>query len=158
MSGVAIEPEDALVERLIRDRRIKEYRETIKDAMRDAAGNRRFQGVAAHAYVSLARLWRLEEEEASVLLGIPVDVYLRWCEESDIEDIDVELIEKISCLLGIYRNLYDLFSGNIESVETWLTKPNAGDLFAGSTPFSILANKKPAVFHLVRQRLSADLV
>ncbi len=143
----------SLVDELIKERRIEEFRENIQDALRLGAEEVKFRRLAARAYIGLAGIWVLDQSDAATLLNLSDQDYQDW-QEGEFTDLGVDHLEKISCLLGIYRYLFTLYSGHTDRVSAWLCRSNAGVLIAGNTPYEILAGARVEVFHLVRRKLA----
>lgn len=143
-----------LVDKLIADRRLEEFRENIKAGTELMADQTKFQRVAAHAYVGLAKIWHLPDDKAASLLDVSNETYTAFLKEDAARLGAVEL-EKISCLLGIYKYLATLYSGHFDRVGAWLLKPNNGHLFGRKTPYELLNGADCRVFHVVRREVAA---
>ena len=120
-------------------------------------GTVKVRDTAARVYIQLAERWALSSKEAAEFIGIANHNYRAWL-RGDVESLDVVEIEKISCLLGIYRHLTTLYSGHMDRVDRWLRRQNDGDLYAGNSPYDLLLGASPNVFLLVRQQLAAETV
>lgn len=147
----------SLVDELISGRRIEEIRENIQDALNAMNSRPKFGRIAAHAYTSLADIWSLTPTNAARLLDISESDYAAWkC--GQILCLGVDELEKISCLMGIYKYLMTLSSGNVNRVSIWIFRSNRGAIFNGKTPYELLAGTRAEVFHLVQRDLAAATV
>lgn len=146
-----------LVDGSIDERRIEEFQENMSSVFREIGDDPEFRQVAAHAYISLAGIWKLTRADAAKLLNVSNESIDAWCAK-DASGLSTGHLEKISCLLGIYRYLYILNSANIGRVSAWMHRSNAGALFAGDTPYKFLAGSDVAAFYSVRRELAARTV
>lgn len=120
----------SLADELISDRRIEEFRENIQDALSVMNSQPKFGRVAAHAYISLANILNLTVTDAARLLDISESGYAAWkCGQT--LGLGVDELEKISCLMGIYKYLMTLYSGNVDRVSIWFSRANRGAIFDG---------------------------
>ncbi len=147
----------SLVDELIAERRVEEFRENIGDKLRLDAGNPEFRRVAGNAFAAMAGEWGLSAVEAAALLSASDREYQKWI-AGDFAHVDTEHLEKISCLMGIYRYLATLYSGHFDRVGAWLKRKNAGVLYGGKTPYDLLVGAEANAFHLVRRDLAASTV
>ncbi|MGC3872158.1 antitoxin Xre-like helix-turn-helix domain-containing protein [Halomonas sp. GXIMD04776] len=107
---------------------------------------RRDMGAAAmRTFPNIVRDWGLQEKEAAVLLGVSDSTYRRRRKAPDSARLDVNHLERMSLLLGIYKALQILLPSS-EAADTWLRRPNQNPLFSGQAPLDRL-----------RQGLVADL-
>ncbi len=146
-----------LVDELIAERRIEELRGNVSDLLVQFLGRPESRNIAARIYVKLVERWALSTTDAARLIDISTGEYQSWL-KGDAENLDVVELEKIQCLVGIYRYLTTLYSGHMDRVERWLCRKNHGDLYRGSSPYELLVGATPNVFYLVRQQLAAQTV
>ncbi|EQM88083.1 MULTISPECIES: hypothetical protein [Stenotrophomonas] len=79
------------------------------------------EGPALRTFFRLAEEWSLSTCEGSNLLGIPDESLLeRWCQGA-IDQVDCEVLVRISLLLGIYRALHTVFSDRNQA-NGWLRR------------------------------------
>ncbi len=147
----------SLIDELINERRIEEFRENIQDALRLSAEDPKFRRVAGRAYVSLAGTWRFSHSQAARFLSISEDDYQAWLGE-DFDRLGEVELEKISCLLGIYKYLGRLYSGQVDRIDKWLKRDNSGPLYSGRCPYELLVGADADIFHLVRRDVAAHTV
>lgn len=78
----------------------------------------------------LAGAWKLADEERLVLLGIGEPDHLQALRASAIDDVTMEVIERVVILLDIFQALNTLFPVP-ERADAWLRAPNAAPAFGG---------------------------
>ncbi len=144
-----------LSDELIAERRIEAFREKIESGLQWMADSKRFRRVACHAYTGLCGVWEIPENDAATLLGITPTRYRKWV-ANDGEPMDVQVLEKISCLLGIYKDLGTLYSGHLDRTARWFKYPNPQ--LDGQAPYDVLAGAEPPTFHTVRRFVAAMMV
>lgn len=115
---------------------------TSRDHM--AAGLRAFFALAAH--------WRLNADQARVLLGQPSErTFYNW-KAGKVGSPSRDTMSRIGYLLGIHRALRTLFS-NPENVYGWISREN--DDFNGQTPLQRMLGGDVTDLAYVRQYLDA---
>jgi hypothetical protein len=107
---------------------------------------------AMRTYPNIARDWHLREQEAALLLGVPDSTYRRWRKHPDKARLDVNHLERLSLILGIYKALQILLP-RTESADAWLRQPNSNPLFAGKAPLARLSSGLVSDLYVVRQHL-----
>lgn len=119
------------------------------------ADKRRDMGAAAmRTYPGISRAWGLKEHEAALLLGVPDSTYRRWKQAPDQARLDVNHLERMSLILGIYKALHILLP-NREAADSWLQRPNSNPLFAGHSPLERLLSGQVSDLYVIRQHLDA---
>lgn len=146
-----------LSEELIEERMLEQYREDIEAGFELLADKPKFGRVAGRAYVALCGAWRLSRLQAVNLMRLTDKEYERWLDEVH-EGIGPVHLEKISCLLGIYRCLMTLYSGQQHRGERWLKIANEEQPYSGNSPLDFLSGSDTSNFHLVRKDLAAKTV
>lgn len=146
-----------LSEELIEERMLEQHREDIEGGFQLMADKPKFCRVAARSYISLAGVWGLRQTQAAHFLSIDEDEYRRWIDE-DYDRLAPDHLEKISCLLGIYRYLMALYSGHQDRVERWLNQDNDGCVYGGKPPFQLLDGADVSVFYKVRRDLAGATI
>ncbi len=147
----------SLVDELITDRKIDELREIVKEHLSPHVNQPSVRRVAARLFIKLADLWGLTALEARSLIGISESDQESWL-AGDVASLEIKELEKIECLIGIYSNLFTLYSGQADRVNRWMRRRNDGDIFQGNTPYEFLTGASPEIFQLVRQRVAAETV
>ena len=114
----------------------------VLDADRFATANRRrLSGPGFRTFLSLADLWSLSEDERLLVLGLPArSTYYNWVkavrEHRDII-LDVDMLTRISAVLGIHQALGILYPTEREGVA-WLRTPHGAPLFGGRPPLALI--------------------
>jgi len=98
------------------------------------------------------RLWHVTDEEASVLLDLPVRTYRRW-KAGDIGRIDRDGRARLSNLMGIHRALRIIFH-EPQRGYSWVKAPNAA--FGGRTAFDVMLGGELTDLMRVRRYLDAE--
>lgn len=144
----------SLVNELILERHLEEFRESINDDFRGLIKQPRVREVAARIYIKVVSRWELSSKDAAKFIGTSYHDYQAWL-WGDAESLDIVELEKIWCLLGIYRHLGTLYSGHIDRADRWIHFQNFDGLFGGRSPYKVLEGSAPDVFHLVLRYVAA---
>jgi len=129
------------------------------DIIRFATANRRrLSGPGLRAFVAIADLWGLTEEQRRLILGYPArSTYQGWIkkarERRDIT-LSVDVLMRISAVLGIYKGLRILFADDDKGVE-WLQRPHKARVFGGAPPIELVTSGKQDAVLTVRRFLDA---
>jgi hypothetical protein len=129
------------------------------DARRFAPANRRrLSGPGLRAFLAIADLWNLTEEQRRLALGLPSrSAYHNWAktvrEHSDIT-LGVDTLQRISAVLGIHQALGVLFENERDGV-TWLQAPHAATVFGGRPPLELVISGTQDGLLTVRRFLDA---
>src|SRR5699024_1084572 len=86
----------------------------------DAELRRRVSPGALRTWLAIARQWRLTDVQAARLLGAPLSTYRRWKRASNVT-LDAGQIERVSLLLGIYKDL-ELLLPRAEAADGWVKR------------------------------------
>ncbi|MGA0606579.1 MbcA/ParS/Xre antitoxin family protein [Phenylobacterium sp. VNQ135] len=105
------------------------------------ANRRRLSGPGLRTFLSIADLWGLSDEERLLVLGLPSrSTYYNWVkavrEHRDIT-LDVDMLTRISAVLGIHQALGVLYPTEREGVA-WLRTANAAPIFGGRPPIALI--------------------
>jgi antitoxin Xre/MbcA/ParS-like protein len=112
-------------------------------------------GPALRAFFALADRWELRASEQRTLLGDPPEsTFYKWKREQD-GNIARDVIERISYLLGIYKDLAILFPDPTQA-EGWVRRPNTAPLFGGNSALDRMLSGNVADLFVVRQYLDAQ--
>lgn len=109
---------------------------------------------AMRTYPNIARDWGLKENEAALLLGAPDSTYRRWRKAPEDARLDVNQLERMSLILGIYKALQILLP-RADAADSWLRRPNNNPRFAGQPPLERLRSGQVSDLYVVRQYLDA---
>lgn len=112
-------------------------------------------GPALRAFFALAERWKLRVNEQRTLLGDPPEsTYFKWKKQQD-GTPSRDVIERISYLLGIWKDLQILFPDPAQA-DAWLRKPNDASLFGGRPALDRMLSGNVADLYVVRQYLDAQ--
>jgi len=112
-------------------------------------------GPALRAFFALAERWKLRVTEQRTLLGDPPEsTYFKWKKQQDGAP-SRDVIERISYLLGIWKDLQILFPDPAQA-DAWLRKPNNASLFGGQPALERMLSGNVADLYVVRQYLDAQ--
>jgi hypothetical protein len=131
----------------------------VVDARRfEPAARRRVSAPGMRAFLAIADLWRLTEEERRLVLGYPSrSTYHNWAKlarEGGSFTLDVDTLARISAVLGIHQALGVLFASEADGVA-WLRGPHDGTVFGGRPPLALLASGSQDALLTVRRFLDA---
>lgn len=94
--------------------------------------------------------WRLTAEQGRAILGLPRQTWYRWRQNPSSARLDVNTLERISYVLGIFKALQILLPDQ-GAADSWLNRPNDAQLFGGMRPVERLASGKVADLYEVRR-------
>jgi hypothetical protein len=104
------------------------------------------------AWLNLARLWGLTDDQAAALLGdLSVRTYRRW-KAGDLGRAGVDVAARLSNLMGIHKALRLLFRDPARAYG-WVHRPNAA--FGGATALSVMLGGQLTDLMRVRRYLDA---
>lgn len=123
-----------------------------------AANRRRLSGPGLRAFLAIADLWGLTQEQRRLILGYPArSTYHGWVkkarERRDIT-LSVDVLMRISAVLGIYKGLRILFADDDKGVE-WLQRPHKARVFGGAPPIELITSGTQDAVLTVRRFLDA---
>lgn len=119
---------------------------------------RRLSGPALRTLLAIADLWALSEDQRRLILGYPSrSTFHGWAkaarEHRDVT-LDVDVLTRISALLGIHQALGVLFDSEREGIA-WLRQPHAAPLFGGQAPIDLVTAGDMDALLSVRRFLDA---
>ena len=126
---------------------------------RFASPNRkRLSAPALRTFLAIADLWGLNEEDRRLILGYPSrSTYHNWArqarEHGEIT-LDVDVLARISAILGIHQALGILFASEREGVD-WLRGPHQALVFGGRPPLTLITSGSQDGLLTVRRFLDA---
>lgn len=105
------------------------------------ANRRRLSGPGLRTFQTIADLWGLSDEERLLALGLPSrSTYYNWLkavrEHRDVT-LDVDMLTRISAVLGIHQALGVLHATEREGLA-WLRTPHNAPLFGGRPPLALV--------------------
>lgn len=129
------------------------------DLSRFAPTNRRrLSAPALRTFIAIADLWGLNEEQRRLILGFPSrSTYHSWCKqarEHGAITLDVDVLTRISALLGIHQALGVLFTSEHEGID-WLRQPHTAPMFGGHPPIDLVTSGTQDGLMTVRRFLDA---
>jgi hypothetical protein len=121
----------------------------------DAAERERLSASAVKAYVNIARIWKLTEEQALGLLGaVNAPTYHAWQADPKGATLDQETMTRISLAIGIFHALHICFGEAL--ADQWVTLKNRGKLFAGqASPLDYMIEGGQVAMKAVRRLLDS---
>lgn len=129
------------------------------DQARFAPENRRrLSAPALRTFLSIADLWRLNEEQRRLVLGWPSrSTYHSWCKQAREHGtilLSVDVLTRISAILGIHQALGILFKTESDATS-WLHLPHGAPIFGGQPPMALITSGTQDGLMLVRRFLDA---
>ena len=107
----------------------------------EPGNRRRLSGPGLRTFIAISDTWGLSGEQRRRILGdASRSTYRRWAknvrEHREIT-LSIDVLTRISLVLGIYAGLGKLFASDHESVA-WLCQPHGARIFSGSTPLDLI--------------------
>lgn len=122
------------------------------------ANRRRLSGPGLRTFLTIADLWRLTEEQRRLILGYPARSTCQgWIKKvRKYQDItlSVDVLIRISAILGIYAGLKILFSCEEEGLG-WLRQPHDARAFGGAAPIDLITSGTQDALMTVRRFVDA---
>lgn len=113
-------------------------------------------GAALRTFFNIADAWRLNVEQAMVLLGLDSrSTYFKWKKSPETASLNPDKLERLSYIFGIYKALQILLP-KPEAADSWLHRPNQAMPFAGQTALQRMLSGRVADLYVVRQYLDAQ--
>ena len=107
------------------------------------ANRRRLSAPALRTFLAIADLWGLTEEQRLLVLGYPArSTYHNWCRQAREHGsftLDVDVLARISAVLGIHQALGILFADERCGVE-WLRTAHQAIVFGGHPPLDLITS------------------
>jgi hypothetical protein len=115
--------------------------------------SQRMAAAGLRAFERIAQAWALTVDEQLVLLGQPPrSTFFAWRKQPDKASVPRDTLERLSNLLGIYKSLQILLP-DAAAADAWVRKPNAANLFAGSSALTRMLAGNVSDLNLVRRYL-----
>jgi hypothetical protein len=109
----------------------------------DPANRRRLSAPGLRTFLAIADLWGLTEEQRRLVLGYPSrSTYHNWAKtvrEHGKLTLDVDVLTRISAVLGIHQALGILFPTEPEGIA-WLRGPHKATVFGGRPPLALITS------------------
>lgn len=109
-------------------------------------------GAMLRAVLAMFGKWEITDEEAAVLLDLPVRTYRRW-KAGQPGRLDRDTKARLSNLLGIHKALRILFTDPLRGYK-WIKAGNAA--FAGRSALSVMRGGELTDLMRVRRYLDAE--
>jgi len=114
---------------------------------------RRLSPPASRAFVKIAAVWKLRDEDARQLLGgISNGAYYELKKKGS-RTLDQDRLTRISLLTGIFKALNILYSKRL--ADRWVRLPNTNPMFEGNAPLAYMVKGGLPAMLRVRQLLDA---
>lgn len=122
------------------------------------ANRRRLSAPGLRTFLAITDLWNLTEEQRRLILGLPSrSTYQNWVkmvrEHRDIT-LDVDVLTRISAILGIHQALGVLFETERDGIA-WLRGPHRAIVFGGGPPLDLVISGTQDGLLTVRRFLDA---
>lgn len=131
---------------------------TLDASRYDAVNRRRLSGPGLRSFLAIADLWGLNEEQRLLVLGFPArSTYYHWTRAARRQEpltLDVDVLTRISAVLGIHQALGVLFATPAEMMG-WLRGAHDAPLFGGQPPLALATNGTQDGLLMVRRFLDA---
>ncbi|WP_427501116.1 MbcA/ParS/Xre antitoxin family protein [Methylomonas sp. MED-D] len=113
-------------------------------------------GAALRTFFSIAEAWRLNVEQAMVLLGLDSrSTYFKWKKQPESASLNADKLERLSYIFGIYKALQILLP-RAEAADQWLHQANQAAPFAGQSALQRMLSGRVADLYVVRQYLDGQ--
>jgi len=114
---------------------------------------KRLSPAAVKAFLKMATLWELRDEDARLLLGgISNGAYYELKKASS-PVLDQDRLTRISLLTGIFKALNILYRKKL--ADRWIRLPNTNPMFGGQLPLTYMTRGGVPAMLRVRQLLDA---
>ncbi len=114
---------------------------------------KRLSPAAVKAFVRIATLWDLRDEDARQLLGGMSNGGFYEFKKAAARVLDQDRLTRISLLVGIFKALNILYSGKL--ADRWVRLPNSNPMFGGQSPLEYMVKGGLPGMLRVRQLLDA---
>lgn len=112
--------------------------------------------VALKAFFNIAEKWQLSNQEQMTLLGLSNEsTFYKWKKNPESTKLNQDTFERISYVLGIFKDLQTLLS-DATAADKWVKTPNQAALFGGRTALDVMCQGRVADLFRVRQYLAAQ--
>jgi Protein of unknown function (DUF2384) len=122
------------------------------------ANREKLSAPGLRAFLGIAGLWGLTEQERLLVLGLPArstyHAWVRAAKGGGRITLPVDTLLRISAVLGIHKALRILFATDAEAVA-WLRGPHAALPFAGQAPLALVIGGTQDGLMAVRRFLDA---
>jgi hypothetical protein len=121
----------------------RERIQRLENSRFEPSNRRRLSGPALRTFLAIADLWGLSEAQRLLVLGYPSrSTYHGWCKQAREHGsftLDVDILTRISAVLGIHQALQILFPTEKLGIE-WLRTPHNALPFGGQPPLALVTS------------------
>ncbi|HEV2315495.1 MAG TPA: MbcA/ParS/Xre antitoxin family protein [Candidatus Acidoferrales bacterium] len=114
---------------------------------------KRLSPSAVKAFLRMAMLWDLRDEDARQLLGGMSNGAFYELKKASSRSLDQDRLTRISLLTGIFKALNILYRKKL--ADRWVQLPNTNPMFGGETPLAYMIKGGMPAMLRVRQLLDA---
>ena len=119
---------------------------------------KRLSGPGLRTFLNIARAWNLSVVEKRHVLGLPARSTLhQWITAVEAQRpirLPVDVLLRISAVLGVYKDLQIIFGDEQEGVQ-WLQSANGAPCFGNQRPIDLIVSGTQDGIMLVRRYLDA---
>jgi uncharacterized protein (DUF2384 family) len=108
------------------------------------------------SFFRIAEQWQLSTDEQMKLLNVPPSTFHGWKAKPGVARLHHDTLERISYILGIYKNLHILL-GDKTSADNWIRRPNKAILFGGHSAIERMTSGNVSDLFVVRRYLDAQV-
>ncbi len=105
------------------------------------------------AFLKIAELWELRDEDARQLLGGMSNGAFYALKRTSRQVLDQDRLTRVSVLTGVFKALNILYSRKL--ADRWIQLPNENPMFGGDTPLRYMVRGGLPAILRVRQLLDA---
>ena len=120
-----------------------------------SADRERLAEAGLEGFFAITREWTLNNSQARKLLGDPPESTFFKMKRGDVKKLPKDTLERISYLLGIYKNLHVLLPDAARANE-WIHRPNDAPLFGGAPALDKLLRGRVVDLYEVRRYLDGE--
>ena len=124
------------------------------DERRDPAVRRRMSALAVRAFLEIADVWQLNNQDQRALLGWPPESTFFKYKAGDPGTLSFDMLMRVSLVLGIYKALHILYP-EPDLADRWLKLPNSNPLFGGRPALELMTEAGMDGLYQVRRLLDA---
>ena len=107
-------------------------------------------------FFRIAEQWQLSTDEQMKLLNVPPSTFHGWKAKPESARLHHDTLERISYILGIYKNLHILL-GDKKSADSWIRNPNKAIPFDGYPAIERMTSGNVGDLFVVRRYLDAQV-
>jgi len=117
-------------------------------------------GAGLRTFARIADRWKLPAADAMALLGMEsrstyYELLKRARANREVKGLSKDQLDRLSYVLGIYEAIRVLFPHSEESRDGWVSRANAGPMFAGRSPLEIMRSSMIGLYQTFAHLASA---